>query len=263
VTATPIYKTPPAYETVGWVCDEPVTVEMLANYLEEHAPPAAVGDNPAIRTRWAARAVMSTKLAQHEARCRGFANESCLPDAVAAELVGKGEPAEADVRAYFERNRHRYDQPERRRVSHVLCATEEQARMVANKARSGQPLGALAEQFSGDPGSRRAAGDLGWLKRGELAGDVEDCVFSAEAGQVLGPVPSPFGWHVLVVLAIEPDAAADFASVRDEIAAELSERRRRQAYLDWFEKKALAGIRMAPGYDHPFRPNFLEWAHRH
>ncbi|HTT90694.1 MAG TPA: peptidyl-prolyl cis-trans isomerase [Acidimicrobiales bacterium] len=253
----------PTCALVGWVGGEPVTREMLAIYLEDHPPPAALGDNHATRTRWAARAVMSTMLAGQEARRRGFAGESDLRAAVATELVGKGEPEAVDVRAYFDRNRHRYDQPERRRVSHVLCVGEDDAVIVAGRARAGEAIGALAEEFSTDPGSRRAGGDLGWLRRGELAGAVEDSVFSAEAGQVVGPVRSPFGWHVLVVAAIEPARAEDFASVREEIAAELAERRRREAYLDWFEKQALAGITMAPGYEHPFRPNFLEWAHRH
>jgi hypothetical protein len=253
----------PTLETVGWVCDEPVTGEMLANYLAEHDAPAAVGDDPAARIRWAARAVMSAMLARHEAKGRGLASESYLPGAVADELVGKGEPAEADVRAYFQRNRHRYDQPERRRVRHVLCGTSEEAHTVAGMARSGQPLHVLAEQFSTDPGSRRAGGDLGWLRRGELAGALEDCVFGAEVGQVLGPVQSPFGWHVVTVLAVAPAEGANFASARDEIAAELASRCRRQAYLDWFEQKTLVGITMAPGYNHPFRPSFLEWAHRH
>jgi hypothetical protein len=263
MTPVPTHKPVPTGEPVGWVWGEPVTMEMLAIYLEENPPPAALGDNHVTRTRWAARGVMSAMLAGQEANRRGFANESDLPAAVAAELVGGGEPAAIDVRAYFDRNRRRYDQPERRRVSHVLSDSEDEALTVAGRARAGLPIGALAEEFSTDQGSRRAGGDLGWLRRGELAGAVEEAVFSAEAGQVVGPVRSPFGWHVLVVVAVEPARAEDFASVRDVIAAELAERRRREAYLDWFEKRALAGITMAPGYDHPFRPNFLEWAHRH
>ena len=88
-------------------------------------------------------------------------------------------------------------------------------------------------------------------------------VFGAKAGEVVGPVRSPFGWHVVVVDAIEAERAAEMASVRDEIAAELAERRRREAYVAWLERRALDGITMAPGYEHPFRPSFLEWAHRH
>lgn len=250
-------------DPVGWVAGEPVTLEMLALYLEEHSPPAAVGNDPGAQSRWAARAVMTSVLARQEAGRRGLANESDLPAAVADELVGDGAPPLAEARAYFERNRALYDQPERRRARHVLCAHEADARAVAEKARSGEALSDLAERYSVDEGSKKAGGDLGWLRRGELAGEVEELVFSARAGEVAGPVRSPFGWHVLVVEAIEEARPGDFASVRDAIVADLAGRRRREAYMEWLDRKALADIKMAPGYDHPFRPSFLEWAHRH
>jgi PPIC-type PPIASE domain len=253
----------PAGETVGWVFGEAVTLEMLASYLQLHPPPAAVGNGEAASWRWAARAVMAGVLARQEAERRGLAGESELRVAVADELVGDGRPSEAEVGSYFERNRSRYHQPERRRVRHVLCDREEEASTVAEKARSGELFSALAQEFSVDPGSKGAGGDLGWLRRGELAGEVEEMVFSAQVGRVLGPVCSPFGWHVLVVDAIDEERAADLGSVRDEIAADLAERRRREAYVAWLEGRLLEGITVAPGYEHPFRPGFLEWAHRH
>ena len=250
-------------ETVGWVFGEPVTKEMLAAFLEHHAPPATVGDDPAAASRWAARAVMTAMLTSQEAGRRGLATESELPAAVADELVGNGAPSDAEVQAFFERNRQRYDQPERRRVRHVLCETKEKASSVAEKAHSGQALSALAQQFSIDAGSQRAGGDLGWLKRGELAGPIEDLVFDAAIEQMVGPVRSPFGWHVLVVESIQPAQAGDLAVVGEQIVAEMAARRRREAYAAWLERRALDGITMAPGYEHPFRPSFLEWAHRH
>jgi hypothetical protein len=249
--------------TVGWVFGEPVTHQMLAAYLDNHNAPAAVGEDPAARTRWASRVVMTAVLTRQEAGQRGLAAESDLPAVVAGELVGDGAPLAAEVQAYFERNRRRYEQPERRRVRHILCENEEKARSMAEKARSGQPVGDLARQFSTDAGSRGAGGDLGLLRRGELAGAVEDLVFVAETGQVLGPVRSPLGWHVLMVESIEAGKTPDLASVRDEIASELAGRSRREAYVAWLERRALEGITMAPGYDHPFRPSFLTWAHRH
>jgi PPIC-type PPIASE domain len=252
-----------AAETVGWVFGEAVTHHMVATYLEDHAPPAAVGDDPAARARWATRAVMTAVLTRQETRRRDLARESDLPAAVADELVGDGVPPATEVVAYFQHNRQRYERPEQRRVRHVLCESEQKAWSVVEKARAGQPLGDLAGQFSIDTGSRGSGGDLGLLKRGELAGGVEDLVFSAEVGHVLGPVRSPFGWHVLLVEAIEAGRQADLASWRDEVTTELAGRRRREAYVDWLERRALDGITMAPGHEHPFRPNFLTWVHRH
>ena len=87
-------------ETVGWVFGEPVTKEMLAAFLEHHAPPATVGDDPTAASRWAARAVMTAMLTSQEASRRGLASESELPPAVADELVGNGAPPDAEVQAF-------------------------------------------------------------------------------------------------------------------------------------------------------------------
>ncbi len=248
---------------VGWVFGEAVTLEMLANYLRDHPPPAAVGDSGKAASKWAARAVMAGVLTRQEADRRRLNRKDDLPAAVATELVGEAGPSAAEVRSYFEHNRSRYSQAERRRVRHVLCAKEDEARLVAERAGAGEPFADLAREYSIDPGSRRAGGELGLLKRGELAGAVEDALFGAKAGEVVGPVRSPFGWHVLVVDAIEEERAAEMASVSDEIAAELAERRRREAYAAWLERRALDAVTMAPGYEHPFQRSFLEWAHRH
>jgi parvulin-like peptidyl-prolyl isomerase len=248
---------------VGWVFGEAVTGEMLVSYLRDHPPPAAVGDGGKAASTWAARAVMTNMLTRQETNRRRLGHEDDLPAAVAAELVGEAGISAAEVEAYFGRNLHLFSQPERRRVRHVLCATQDEARSVADRAGAGERLDALARECSIDPGSRQAGGDLGLLKRGELAGEIEDLLFSADVGQIVGPVRSPFGWHVLVVDAIEEQRPPELTSVRDEIAAALAERRRREAYVAWLERRALDGITMAPGYDHPFQPSFLEWAHRH
>jgi [acyl-carrier-protein] S-malonyltransferase len=255
----------PAPGLVGWVRGEPVTLEMVTDYLREHpAPPAlaATGDDRAMR-RWAARSLMAELVLRNEAAQRGLATDSDLQAAVATEVAGDGQPTDAEVASYMERNRDRYTEPERRWVRHVLCTDEPAASVVARRARSGQAVEDLARRFSTDAGSRGSGGDLGPLCRGELAGELENLVFGAGTGEVLGPVPSPFGWHVLVVYAIEPRHTEGTASARAAIAAELALRNRSVAYAAWLERRMLEDITVAPGYDHPARPGLLDRVHRH
>jgi PPIC-type PPIASE domain len=285
-TSTQAVERPP----VGWVLGQPVTYEMLDAYLERCPPPPALAssdrdyhaagqwpgtaqwpakaqwagtDQWSPTAQWAARWVMIELLVEGEAARRGLARATDLPGVVATELVGDGQPPPDEVLEYFERNRDRYSQPERRGARHVLCSTEDQASVVAEQARSGEPFADLAHRFSNDPGSKEMGGELGLLRRGELAGNVEEVIFSARRGEVLGPVLSPFGWHVLVVYAIEEGRAPDVASFYDEIAAELAARRRHTAYSSWLERRMLDAIAVAPGFDHPSRPGLLDRWHRH
>jgi hypothetical protein len=256
---------PPVAGVVGWVLGEPITFEMVAGYLRDHpAPPAlaATGDEQATR-RWAARSLMGQLVVRNETARRGLVTEGNLPAIVATELVGDGQPTAAEVSTYLERNRDRYVSPECRWARHVLCTDEQSASLLAERARSGERIADLAREFSTDPGSRNAGGDLGPLRRGELAGELEDRLFAAETDEVIGPVRSPFGWHVLVVYAIENVQPAEPASAHASIAADLARRNRSVAYSTWLERRLLEDVTAAPGYDHPAQPGLLDRVHRH
>jgi len=55
----------------------------------------------------------------------------------------------------------------------------------------------LATEHSADPGSKDKGGDLGSFPRGMMIPEFEEAVFAAEVGQIVGPVESEFGYHVI------------------------------------------------------------------
>lgn len=70
----------------------------------------------------------------------------------------------ADVRAYFEANRARYESPERYRIARILCRTREEAMSVLSVAKadaSPKTFGDLAREHSQDKATYLRAGDLG------------------------------------------------------------------------------------------------------
>ena len=96
------------------------------------------------------------------------------------------------------------------RTSHILVTDESVgdsagttpealARELLRKARSGADFAELARQSSGDPGSARNGGDLGWGGRGTWVKPFEDAAFGARVGEIVGPVRSQFGWHLIKV----------------------------------------------------------------
>ncbi|MEK6650101.1 MAG: peptidylprolyl isomerase [Bacteroidota bacterium] len=74
------------------------------------------------------------------------------------------------------------------------------ARDVARQARAGADFATLARANSED-GSASEGGDLGYTGRGGWVKPFEDAAFGARPGQIVGPVRSQFGWHVIKVLA--------------------------------------------------------------
>ncbi len=55
----------------------------------------------------------------------------------------------------------------------------------------------LAEENSTDAGSAANGGYLGFVNKGMLVPEVDAPLFNAEVGQIIGPIESPFGYHVI------------------------------------------------------------------
>ncbi len=55
----------------------------------------------------------------------------------------------------------------------------------------------LAIEHSADPGNASNGGDLGTFPRGIIVPSFEEAVFSAESGQIIGPVETQFGFHII------------------------------------------------------------------
>ena len=51
-----------------------------------------------------------------------------------------------------------------------------------------------------DETNKDRGGDLGWFPRGRMVAAFEDAAFGAQVGEVVGPVQSSYGFHVIEVL---------------------------------------------------------------
>jgi peptidyl-prolyl cis-trans isomerase D len=75
----------------------------------------------------------------------------------------------------------------------------QRAKDLAREARSGVDFAELAKKNSQDFGAANSGGDLGWGSKGTWVKPFEDAAFRAKVGEVVGPVRTPFGWHIIKV----------------------------------------------------------------
>ena len=68
---------------------------------------------------------------------------------------------------------------------------------IKERVLSGEDFGLLAGQFSQDPGSKNSGGSLGWVTRGSLVKSFETAAFTAKSGEVVGPIETQFGYHLI------------------------------------------------------------------
>ena len=166
-------------------------------------------------------------------------------DAIAKQV--KVDPAE--VRQVYEQNSKQYTTNEERKASHILIAVKKDAseadqaaarknaEEIAAKARANpDSFAELAKQYSQDPGSAAQGGDLGSFARGAMVKPFEDAVFAAKVGDIVGPVRTDFGYHVIKVTGITPSHVQSFDEVKGRIEADLKRQKAAQKFASSAEQ---------------------------
>jgi peptidyl-prolyl cis-trans isomerase SurA len=117
--------------------------------------------------------------------------------------------SEEEILAYFEENATGQDRQASLWLEQLVIKPSpseeaaDSAIAIANQAikeiRSGTDFEIVARRYSQDPGSRDDGGELGWLRRGDLVSRFAAAAWAAKPGQVIGPVETEFGYHVILV----------------------------------------------------------------
>jgi peptidyl-prolyl cis-trans isomerase SurA len=81
----------------------------------------------------------------------------------------------------------------------TLDSLRQKAEAVLAEIKSGLDFGAAAQKYSEDPSAERG-GDIGRFGRGELVPEFERAAFGAKPGELVGPVKTVFGFHLINVL---------------------------------------------------------------
>lgn len=87
------------------------------------------------------------------------------------------------------------------KASHILVATEEEAKALYNEIKNGKDFAEAAKEYSKCP-SGQASGDLGFFPRGVMVKPFEDAAFSLKQGELSEPVQTQFGWHLILVTGV-------------------------------------------------------------
>lgn len=137
--------------------------------------------------------------------------------------------SEDDIKTFYEQNLQRFSTPEERRASHILIAvnnekTDADAKKEADeiyKQLQADPskFAQLAKSKSADPGSARQGGDLGFFQKGMMVPEFDNAVFSGKKGDLVAPVKTQFGYHIIKIVDVKAAQAKPLKEVRGEIEA--------------------------------------------
>jgi foldase protein PrsA len=143
--------------------------------------------------------------------------------------------SDEDISAYYEKNKKRFAQPERRDLRVVLTKTQAKADQAKKALDSGQSFKAVVKQYSIDEASKSQAGMLPAVSEGQQEKAFDTAIFDAEKGKIEGPVKTQFGWYVFKVEKITAASQRSLDQSKETIKNLLRSQRQQKA-LDAFIK---------------------------
>tara|TARA_B100000315_G_scaffold257604_1_gene307001 strand:- start:33628 stop:35445 length:1818 start_codon:yes stop_codon:yes gene_type:complete len=122
-------------------------------------------------------------------------------------------PSDEEIAEYYQSHQDDFQVAEGRILSYVkwnLEPSSEDTNLVVKEAHdlskrlrySKEDFSELADEYTEDPGNidkdgNPKGGDLGWFKRGQMVGPFEEAAFNAKSGDIVGPIESSFGYHII------------------------------------------------------------------
>lgn len=131
-------------------------------------------------------------------------------------LFDEMEFSEDELQEWWAANSGEFATGEQVCAAHILVDDVDTANQLVSELEAGADFAELAVEHSTDPGSGARGGDLGCFGRGMMVAPFEEAAFSAEIGEVTGPVESQFGQHLILVTERVDESEPEFEQFRDQ-----------------------------------------------
>ncbi len=185
---------------------------------------------------WAIENLREQSILETEALHAGLTVDALLKqivDAVPAVTVD-------EARTFFKANPERFIAPERVHAKHIVLHRQDHAPAEAlttllNLRAKLRDKTITWEEAVAQHSSCAGNDDLGFFPRGAMEQTFEDAAFATAEGTISDVIETPFGWHLIYVIAHLPEEPMLFEEAKEELLARLSEERQRaalEAYVD-------------------------------
>jgi foldase protein PrsA len=148
-------------------------------------------------------------------------------------IKGKDKVTDAQISSYYNKNKERFAQPERRDLLVVLTRNKAKADAAKKALDGGQKWAAVAKKYSIDEASKAQGGKLPGVAKGQQEKAFDDAIFGAKKGVTTGPVKTQFGYYVFQVTKVTPASQQTLAQTKDTIRNLLKSQNQQKALNDF------------------------------
>ena len=180
------------------------------------------------------------KDSEYEVAYRAFRRQY-LTDKLLSKNV-RPKLSEAAAKKYYEQNRRNYS-TDKVQVQHILLSDEKTAFEILKQAKApGADFQKLAEKNSKDPSAKNNRGDIGVITRDSpFVAAFKDAAFAAKTGEIIGPVKTQFGYHIIKIMDKSIGKVMGYDEVELRVKADL-QREMVQNYVVQLKKSANVAI---------------------
>jgi foldase protein PrsA len=177
--------------------------------------------------------------------------------AIYTDLTKNVTVTDAQVKAYYVKNKKTYSTPASRVIRHILVKNKALADKIYQQlSTSDAQFAALAKKYTIDTSSKSKGGALGSIQQGQTVPSFDKVAFSVPTGKVAKPVKSSYGWHVIEATADTVPASVKplNAALKKTIRTNLLTSKKQSVANTWFttfQKKIEKNLRYATGMAPP------------
>jgi foldase protein PrsA len=150
-------------------------------------------------------------------------------------VKGKDGVSDKAIEDFYNKNKARFAQPEKRDLRVVLTKGKGEADKAKAALDSGDSWNAVAKKYSIDDTSKASGGKLPAQAKGTLDKELDDAVFGAKKGELVGPVKTQYGYYVFTVTNVTEASQQTLAEAKETIKQTLQSQNQQKA-LDTFVK---------------------------
>jgi len=161
------------------------------------------------------------------------------------DFMAQATVSDDDIQARYADQVKAFANNEQRHAQHILITVDAKTKDadalkkiqdIEKRARAGEDFGALAKQYSQDPGSAVNNGDLGFAGHGQFVPEFDKALFALDVNQISPPVKTQFGYHLIKLLEVRKPTIPTLEQMRPALENQAKAAKADELYSDAVEK---------------------------
>ena len=215
--------------------DDLVTIKLLSQEARRRkivTPAKDVDDSMGqLKSQFKSDAEFNTWLGESgvtQADVRQRLSDELAMDELTKQVTGDVTVSDADIAAYYRAHPEDFTINAAVKASHILLAVNpnasaadkdavrKRAQNLVNQLKKGADFATLAKANSDDQSNKDQGGELPVFERGMMVKPFEDAAFGAKEGDIVGPVETQYGMHIIKIEKVLPQKVVDYNDVKDD-----------------------------------------------